>query len=399
MASSLTRQRLALFVLFFIPGLTIASWVTRTPAIRDLLGSSTGEMGLILFGLSVGAMTGILLSGPLVARLGARPVIFVGMLLVILSMPTIGLGSATSTSFLAAGGLFLFGLGMGAAEVAMNVAGADLEQHMQRSILPPMHGCFSLGTVVGAATGIIFTAVSFPVVWHLIIIGVVAVSIFTLAIPHVPNGVGRRSDTERSPDRHVQRPRVWKDKGLLLIAAIVLAMSLAEGSASDWLPLLMVDDHGFDPAWGSAIYATFAAAMTVGRFCGGFFIERFGRAAVLTVSAMAGALGLALVAFSTNQILAGIAVILWGLGASLGFPVAISAAGDHPDNPAARVSFAATIGYIAFLVGPPLLGFVGDASDLRTAMIIPLAAMIAAITIAPRISRARHQELAPSINA
>ena len=170
MPTSLRARRLALATLFFVPGVGIASWVTRTPDIRDLLGASTAEMGLVLFGLSLGSMIGILSSGALVARLGARPVIAAGAAGIVLSMPLIGVGAATGSPFAVAAGLFLFGAGMGGGEVAMNVEGADVERVTDRSFLPTLHGCFSLGTVVGAVVGIVATAAAFPVLWHLVIV-------------------------------------------------------------------------------------------------------------------------------------------------------------------------------------------------------------------------------------
>lgn len=160
-------------------------------------------------------------------------------------------------------------------------------------------------------------------------------------------------------------------------------MALAEGAANDWLPLLMVDGHGLDATMGSLVFVGFAAAMTLGRFSGGFFLDRFGRAAVVRASAVSGAVGLLLVIFSDNAAVAATAVLFWGLGASLGFPVALSAAGDSGPDQTARVSLVAIIGYVAFLVGPPALGFLGDHYGLRSAMVAVLVFVAAAILIAP----------------
>lgn len=179
------------------------------------------------------------------------------------------------------------------------------------------------------------------------------------------------------------KPQVWRDRRLLLIGAIVLAMALAEGAANDWLPLLMVDGHGLDAAAGSLVYVGFAAAMTLGRFGGTFFLSRHSRATVVRASAVSGALGLCLVIFSDNTVVAAAAVLFWGLGASLGFPVALSAAGDSGPAETARVGLVATIGYIAFLVGPPTLGFLGDHYGLRPAMVVVLAFVAAAAFAAP----------------
>ncbi|QQM38331.1 MFS transporter [Streptomyces liliifuscus] len=383
------RRRAALFLFFLIPGLSISSWVTRTPDIRDQLDVSTAQMGIVLFGLSVGSMIGILSSGTLVARFGTRPVMGAATLLIILSMAVIGLGTMLSSAPVTTAGLFLFGAGMGGGEVAINIDGAEVEQITGRTVLPTLHGFFSLGTVVGAALGILCTAVSFPVQWHLTAMAAVTAAMFAYAFRAIPHAVGKtRDDSSQSDPRTTQAPlRVWKDPRLLLIGGVILAMALAEGSANDWLPLLMVDGHGVDPALGSAVYTGFATAMTIGRFAGGFLIDRLGRSPVVRASAICATCGIAVVVFADSAVLAGAAVLLWGLGASLGFPVTLSAAADSGPNSAARVSLVAMIGYVAFLVGPPCLGFLGDHYGLRAAMIVVLAFTAVAIILAPAVGR------------
>lgn len=386
MNTDIPRRRLALFVFFFLPGLSLASWVTRTPAIRDGIGASIAEMGLVLLGLSIGSMTGILLSGPLVGRFGARPVTHAGLWFVVASMATIALGVAAGNPLLVGSGLFLFGLGMGVSEIALNVDGADVEKLTGRPLLHSLHGSFSLGTVCGALIGLGLTAIAFPVQLHLGLIGLVDIAFILGFIRHLPSGIGKE---ERGPAATAAAASdgsaVWRDGRLLLIGLIVLAMALAEGAANDWLPILMVDEYGFSQASGSLTFLGFASAMTIGRFSGGYFLQRFGRAAVIRSSAVLGATGLALVIFTENPMLGGSAVVLWGLGASLGFPVALSAAGESGPNPAARVKLVAMAGYIAFLVGPPLLGFIGEVYGLRAAMIVVLALVAMAAAAAPAV--------------
>lgn len=380
------RRRAALFALFFLPGLGLSSWVTRTPDVRDLLGASTAEMGLVLFGLSAGSMIGILGSGVLVSRFGTRPVVTGGILATAISTPVIGFGAGLSSSVLVAAGLFLFGFGVGGGEVAMNVEGADVERVIGRAVLPLMHGFFSFGTVIGAIAGMLLTAAAFPVTWHLLAVGLITAPVAVIAVRRLPSGVGVQA--HRAEAGRAGGAPVWRDSTLLLIGVVVLAMALAEGAANDWLPLLMVDGHGFGATLGSAVYVIFAAAMTVGRFAGGWFLNRFSRATVLGASAIIGGAGIALVVFADDQFVAGAAVLLWGIGASLGFPVALSAAGDSGDDATARVSLVATVGYIAFLVGPPALGFLGEHYGLRNAMILVLALMAVAAVVAPALDRA-----------
>ena len=379
----LRRRRWALYALFLLPGLSVSAWVTRTPVVRDLLEVSTSQMGLVLFGLSVGSMIGILSSGPLVMRLGTRPVVLVGSSLIVLAMPTIGLGAMAGLPVLVACGLALFGAGMGGGEVAMNIEGADVERIGERPFLPALHGCFSLGTVIGAGLGILANAVHFPVAAHLSLTGALGAVLLIWALRSIPAGTGLVSSQQRTEQAATPGPAIWKDTRLLFIGGIVLAMALAEGTATDWLPLVMVDGHGFGATMGASVFALFAASMTVGRFAGGPIVARAGRARVLMVSALFAAAGLALIAFVDSQGVAVAAVILWGLGASLGFPLALSAAGDSGSNPAGRVALASTIGYLAFLVGPPTLGFLGEHIGLRLALVVPLAVVLVAVFLAP----------------
>ncbi|MFW6690612.1 MFS transporter [Streptomyces sp. MAR4 CNX-425] len=400
MATASRRRRLSLSLMFLIPGLSLSSWVTRTPDVRDELGASTAEMGLILFGLSVGSTIGITSSGPLVARMGTRPVIGGGTVLIALGVAGVGAGALTSSAALVTAGLFVFGLGGGSGEVALNVEGAEVERLLGRSVMTTLHGYFSLGTVVGASLGMAATAAGFPVQWHLLIMSGVALALFLASFGDIPAGVGGQahgSGGDAGPDAAAETAKaaagggrpLWKDTRLLLIGAVVLAMALAEGAATDWLPLLMVDGHDLDAALGSLVYVGFAGAMTVGRFCGAYFIDRFGRFLVIRTSAVSAALGLVVVIFVDHPVAAGAAVLFWGLGASLGFPVAISAAGDSGPNATARVSLVAMIAYGAFLVGPPGLGFLGDHFGLRSAMIAVLALVATAIFLAPAVGERR----------
>ncbi len=378
---STSARRLALCVLFLIPGVVIASWVTRTPAIRDALGASTAQMGMVLSGLSVGSMVGILCSAALVARFGTRPIILLGAMCGVASLPLIGVGSVMGLPWLVAIGLGVCGAGIGGGEVAINVDGGEVERLTGRSFLPTMHGFFSLGTTVGALVGMLFAAIEVPVLWHLLSAAVLSLVTALIAIRAIPSGVGRVGRGAAKAAAGARATSLLRDRALLLIGVIILAMALAEGTANDWLPLIMVDGHGFDPAWSSGAFALFAASMTIGRFVGGRFVDRLGRRLILTVSAVSAAVGLAVVSLVDHPTAAVIAVVLWGLGASLGFPVALSAAGDSGPDATARISLVATAGYIAFLVGPPVLGYAGEHFGLRGALLFPLLLVIIALMV------------------
>lgn len=392
------RHLTALQLCFAIPGLALATWVTRTPDVRDRLGASTAEMGLVLFGMSIGSMLGILAAGALVARFSTRPVIVSCMTLVLAGVGVMALGAAVASALVVAFALLLFGAGMGLSEVASNVDGSGVEQELGCPALPAMHGCYSLGTVVGAGLGVAGAWVGFPVPWHLAGVLLLTIALFAFALPRLRPGIGHTprtadqtaagaSNTADSgatgADGGVREVRLYRDPRLLLIGGVVLGMTLAEGAATDWLPLLMVDGHDMPAGIGSLVYAGFAAAMAVGRFAGGPVVARFGRPTVLGCGALLTAAGIALVSFMDSPVAAGCAVLLWGLGTSLGFPLALSAAGESGPDTVGRVALTSRIGYVALLAGPPALGFLGEHHGLRAAMVPVLLLMLVAAALSP----------------
>ncbi|EEB9080784.1 MFS transporter [Salmonella enterica] len=383
--NALKRRTWALFMFFFLPGLLMASWATRTPAIRDILSVSTAEMGAVLFGLSIGSMSGILCSAWLVKRFGTRKVIRTTMTCAVGGMVILSVALWCALPLIFALGLAVFGASFGAAEVAINVEGAAVERELNKTVLPMMHGFYSFGTLAGAGVGMALTALSVPPNIHIILAAAVAIAPIFIAIRAIPDGTGKNA----SEDAHLQEKGLpfYRDIQLLLIGVVVLAMAFAEGSANDWLPLLMVDGHGFSPTSGSLIYAGFTLGMTVGRFTGGWFIDRYSRVTVVRASALMGALGIGLIIFVDSDWVAGVSVILWGLGASLGFPLTISAASDTGPDAPTRVSVVATTGYLAFLVGPPLLGYLGEHYGLRSAMMVVLALVILAALVAKAVAK------------
>ncbi|RZQ61916.1 MFS transporter [Amycolatopsis suaedae] len=388
MSRANARWRWGLYALAFTMGMSIASWVTRTPAIRDAVSASTSEMGIVLFGLSAGSMIGILAAGVWVHRVGIRPLLVTGTGLLVLGLAVVATGVLLALGAGVFAGLFLFGLGMGAAEVALNVSGAVYETTTGHTNMTLLHGMYSLGTLIGALLGFAAVATGLPVAAHIAVMtGLVAVTAV-----RVIGWIPARSGQAEGKPRWRDQARVWTDRRVVLIGLIVLALALAEGSANDWLPLLMVDGYGLDATAGSVAFTAFAAMMTIGRFTGTPLLRRFGRALVLRVAIAVTAAGLVLMVFAPNAILSGVAVVLWGLGASLGFPVGISAAGEHPDNPAARVSAVATAGYVALLAGPPALGFLGEEFGLRTAMLLVLVLVSAAALCTGALRPVRSSE-------
>lgn len=391
MSSAIARRRTALFVFMFASGFGTATWAGRTPAVRDALRVPLGGMGLVLLGLSIGSMTGVTASGTLVRRMGARAAVLLGGTVLVAGLAVTAGCTAVSSAPGVFAGLALFGAGGGIAEVALNIEGNAVERLTGRPVLPLLHGCWSLGTLVGGGVGIAATAAGLPVVWHLLAAAALTAGAVAWSARSIDPDGGRAPAAEAGGDSAWRRQlRMWREARVVLIGLVVLAMAFAEGSANDWLPLLMVTGHHTSAATASLTFTVFAAAMTAGRFCGGPVVARHGRVAVMTASAVLAATGIALVILVPSAFAAGAASVLWGLGASLGFPVSISAAGDDPEDAALRVGAVVTIGYTAFLAGPPVLGTLADHVGLRAAMLLVLALVVAAAFLCRPAMRPRH---------
>ncbi|MEG3001370.1 MAG: MFS transporter [Comamonas sp.] len=374
----------ALYGVFVLIGIATSTWVTRTPALRDALGASTEQMGLVLFGFSVGSMLGILSANAVTARLQARRAILAGTCLVLGGLALMAAGAALASLWCAFAGFLCFGLGIGWSDIAMNVECAALERLYQRTLMTTLHGCFSLGTLLGAALGMLMAYLQAPLLLHWLGMAALALAGVWPLVRHIHNHSAVHNNivtTEVTPASQGNVLGALRDRRVLLIGLFILGMALAEGAANDWLPLLMVDGHGFAEAQGTVIYLLFTLGMVVGRFSGHRLLQRFARVRLMQASALAAALGVALAIFAPVPWLGAASVLFWGLGAALGFPLALSAAGegDAADS-ARRVGAVASLGYVAFLVGPPMLGFLGEHWGLRLGMLPVLAmALVAAV--------------------
>ncbi|GAB3258904.1 MFS transporter [Nocardioides dilutus] len=346
--------RNAVAAAFIVNGLLFASLVSRVPDLRRELSLSNGGLGLLLLAIAAGSMLALPSTGWLISRTSAGAVVRLGVVLSGVGLSVGALGAAVvSTVPVAAVGLFTYGIGTGVWDVAMNVEGAEVERGLGRSVMPRFHAGFSLGTILGAGVGVLVTALDVPMLLHLGVLGLAAMlvvlrwtRVFLPAVEH--------------PEADMSRGTAWLEPRTLAVGLMILCFAVAEGSANDWLSLALIDGYDVEQWVGVAGYAVFVIAMTAGRVAGTSLLDRFGRAPVLWATAATAALGIVLVVVGDHVLLVGLGILAWGLGASLGFPVGMSAAADESARAAARVSVVSTIGYGAFLAGPPLLGWLGD---------------------------------------
>ena len=359
------RATAAVYAVFILSGFAFASWASRIPQVRDALDLTPKTLGLVLLAIAVGSVSSMPLSGVVVARLGTARTVAAMALVAAAGLATAGVGYRVGVAPVVAG-LFALGVGNGTWDVAMNVEGSAVEQEIGRAIMPRFHAGFSVGTVAGALGGAGMVALGVSATVHLLAVAAIVAVAGPLAVrDFLP-------DVEAPADEGERRSplKAWTEPRTLLIGLFVFAAAFTEGTGNDWLGVAVIDGYGAAAALGALTFAVFLAAMTLGRWFGPGLIDRHGR--VLTVR-MFGALalaGLALVVWGATLPVAMAGAALWGLGTALGFPVGMSAAGDDPAHAPARVSVVATIGYIAFLAGPPLIGFLGEHTGTLRALTV-----------------------------
>ncbi|MFP7282162.1 MFS transporter [Bacillus altitudinis] len=364
----------AIIVIFTMSGISISTWFSRTPEVRDLLQADTGTMGLILLGLSVGSIVGLILSNVFVHKRGGRVAIVVSAFLMFIGFSTLAIGAALSSTLIVTAGLFLFGSGSGMCNVAMNLEGTEIEYQFKRTILPILHASFSIGTLIGAGAGILFIYLGVSVLIHLLTIALLFFLSILICTRFIPHGTGK--DPDKTQTESVKASQTsWLNKRTISLAMIALCLAFVEGSANDWIPLAMVDGYQVSHSMSTVIYALFLCGMISGRLLSGRFIDRFGRVLLLRVAILSAAAGLFLVILKISLVVCMISIFLWGLGASLGFPLTISAAGDDSRYAVKRVSIVTLSGYTASLSGPPVLGLLANQVGLLHAFIFVLFAI------------------------
>lgn len=388
-------------------GLVFATWVSRIPAIKADLGLTPGTVGLMLLCMSFGSFISVALSGLVVLRLGSKLTTRVCIVMQSSGVVLLGVGASVfANPFVVGAGLVIVGLGTGSANAASNIEGAAVERALKRHIMPRLHGSFSIGTVVGAALGALAVALNVPVGIHVSVIAIIVCVAVLIGAGYyqadrlsaevhmvdtdvrVPGEIADVKDLKKEGKKKIAA--AWKDPRTLMLGILVLGLGLAEGAAGDWVALALADGYHAAKEIGAVGYGIFVTAMTVGRFAGTVVLDKFGRVVVLRVSAATAIVGLAVFVFAPNVQVALVALLFWGLGSALGFPVAMSAASDDPVHAAARVSVVSTIGYGAFLGGPPLLGLLAEHVGILHSLLAVLIMVIVSFILTPAVRKPKN---------
>lgn len=387
-AREVRRAIRATRVVFAANGALFATWISRIPAVRDDLGADERGLGFALLFTAVGSLLAMPLSGRLVSSFGSRRVIAVCVVACMTAYPALGI--VPSLVWLAVV-LLVVGAGVGVWDVAMNVSGHGVEAHAGRTLMPGFHACWSLGTVAGAGLGALAARVGLGPAAHFAVACVVVGTVTLFWLRALPDGRAPHDPADAAGERHLPEARrpVIRDVRLIGLGVMTFCAAWAEGSANDWLALLLADERDASGAEAALGFAVFSAAMTGARVAGNKVVASLGRVPTLRWGAALSAVGVVLLLGVPTLAAAYLGALLWGLGIAIAFPLAMTAAGETPGQGPAAIAMVATIAYTGFLVGPPLIGTIAHITGLGSALwlVVGLAAGVLALSGTARPAR------------
>lgn len=363
--------RLAVSLIFLIRGITLGNWFPRIPGIADRLSLSSSELGLLMFGTAAGCLFSFGIAARLMRRRGSAKTILLFSIPYPIVFALIGL--APNLLFLAIG-MIAFGLVGGGYDISTSVQGGVVERHTRQPLISSLYGFFSLGALIGSATGGFAAQTDVSLFTQFTIISLIAVPTVIYLTTRLLPDESRKVSTPRKRRRFALTlpPRV-----LLPFGIMVFCVALGEETINNWVALYLRQDLGTSAGIGAMAYTAFSVSTLAGRLLGDRIISRIGVDRVLTGGSLLAAAGIGF-GVLINQpwsVLAGYAIV--GAGLSVVVPVTYRAAGTIPGvSPGDAAAGIASIGYMGYLVGPILVGFISDIASLRVAFALVAVSLI-----------------------
>ncbi len=376
---SVRAQVWSLRWVFFSLGLVYASWLARIPAFRDSLQLSHEQLGLALLMGGIGSIAAFPVARWLQTLCTSRWMSCWMGLCNALALFPIALSHRIEVLMAT---LFVWGFLTALMDVGMNTHSVKVERHAGRAVISIFHAFFSLGGLAGAVVGALAAQQGWPVTWHfggIAVLTAIGMLLVRRAMHDYPIESPRSAGSANSLKQWVPS---WPSRLVVLLGALMLCSFMIEGSIGDWGGIFLRDQLSASLATAPLGFAAFSVAMVAGRLGGDRLRDRYASAQVLRCAGVLATVGYGLILLSSAVWLALLGFFAVGLGMSVVVPVLFSTAGHLPGAQGERSLAQVTlVGYAAFLVGPPLLGFVAQAAGLQMAFGL-LAGLTAVLAVA-----------------
>jgi MFS family permease len=364
--------RVIIFLAFFGNGFLATCWVVHIPRIRGLLALSDGELGLILWAATVGLFLGTTFGGWIVERYRSQFV--TGFALACLGGATV-LAVVSASRLALVLSLVPFGFFNGLIDVSMNSQAAAFEQRTRRSVMSSFHAFYSLGGLLGTLFGAALLAANIPPLIHVLV----------ATIPFIVAGCFMHRGL--IPEKKQDHPHGFflsiPSGKVVPLAVMAFVFFLTEGAIYDWSGVFLRTELGVGLAAASIGYASFSLLMASIRFCGDFWVARFGRLPVFLAGTIVGAAGLTLACLGKNFLISVAGFGLVGVGLANCVPLIFSAAARQSDTGFGRgIAAVASAGYFGFFAGPPLIGSIAQWIGLQNALLMVAVALLLTLFLA-----------------
>jgi MFS family permease len=347
-------HRWAVAAIFFASGLTFASWASRIPEVQAMHHLSNGALGGVLFALPAGSLISLPLWGWMIAKYGSKTMLLSGISLYVLLLLLISLAGSIGQLWVI---LFLFGMIGNLCNISVNTQAVAVEKLYGRSIMAGFHAIWSLAGFTGAAVGNLLIAFNATLFLHFLVIGILATLLVIVVNTRLLQG-----DAQTQSASFIVRP----NKELWLLGLIAFCCMACEGAMFDWTGVYFQKVVNVPRQLVALGYTAFMSTMAGGRFLGDWIITRFGKRQVLQASGLLIFSGLLLAVLFPFLLFAILGFMLVGLGVSSVIPVVYSAAGNTQNlAPSVALATVSSIGFIGFLIGPPIIGFIAEILSLR----------------------------------
>ncbi len=354
--TKLKQARLAVSLFYFVLGLCFATWASRIPVLKTVLGLSEAELGTILLMLPAGQLLTMPLAATLVNRLGSKFVLPLAAMSYAVLLIFIGL--STNAWWLGAA-LFVYGIGSNLSNIAINTQGVLVEEQYGKSIMSSFHGAWSLGGFAGSLIGLLTLNLKLSSVTHFCIISALLILIILFSKRYLI----RETKTQESEEKKQK----FKPDGIIFQLGIIGFFSMAtEGAMFDWSGVYFSEVIHAPLEWVTIGFTSFMIMMASGRFIGDWIIEKFGRKRTLQGSGLLMFTGMMASVLFPNFYVGIVSFMLVGLGVACNVPTVYSLTGRHERIPAGvAIAMVSSISFMGFLVGPPLIGYIAELFNLQ----------------------------------
>ena len=370
--------------IFFIQPVVLGVWLALIPKVQSGLNLDTSQLALGLMGTPAGMLMTLPFAGKMANTFGIRKILYIGFPVYFFSITLIGQAGGLYSLLLV---LFLVGVCGSLLTLALNVHASRVEKHTRRVIMNRCHGFWSLGIMAGSFLGSVLESES--TVWLILIICASAsfplALLLCLGLPSYENV----NSAEMSPALVItQFPAI-----LIGICFFTFGISMTEGAMANWASVYVKEMLGSEAQGTGYGFGLFAAFVAFGRFFGDSLKIKLGTIKVARIFVNISILGLIFLVIANDLWLALAGFALIGLGVSVGFPLAVTAAASIDDKrEASYVAFLSLIALIGFLVGPPIIGFLANTTSIKTGLTMLFPGLLLSLFLSSKLRSSKPKK-------